>query len=95
METSAQGIEVGSVLAFVEHAPADAIPYLASAASLEEYAQVVQVEWFGCVAQPLSTSSAPLSSSSSSAATVVSTNSKSHALNCNLWFAFDSVYKVT
>lgn len=91
MVTEARGIEVGSVLAFLEHAPAGSLHRSASAASLPECAQIAQVEWFGGTAQSAAASSAALASSSAPAATVVSNKSKSDAQNGNLYFASDLV----
>lgn len=91
MESRARGVEVGRVLAFIEHAPAGIIPYAASAASLQEYVQIAQVEWFGRVAQPSTASGPAASSLSAPAATVVSRISKSDAQNGNLWLVSDLV----
>ena len=89
METQARGMEVGRVLAFIEHAPAGAIPYAASAASLQEYAQIAQVEWYGRVAQPSSAGAQAASSQSTPPAALVSTTSRSDAQNGNLWLISD------
>jgi hypothetical protein len=90
METAAKGIEVGRVLAFLEHAPAGAIPYAASAASLDEYLQIAQVEWYGRVPQP-SSARGQVPSQRACANTVVSIKPKSDAHNGNLWLASDLV----
>ena len=58
METKGRGVELGKVFAFLEHVPARAIHYAASAASLGEYVRIAWLEWYGSMAQPSASATA-------------------------------------